>query len=363
MTKERIGWIDTAKAIGIVLMIAGHCIGVFDEQYGIEQSWTVNRMICSFHMPFFFFLSGLTLRAPGKGQAGAFAGRKAKELLIPAFCLTAAYYAADVLKALAGGAECALSVLREEAEGFFFQCQSVPESLWFLPALFLASAMAGLFMRASGDGIAADAAYLPLSLILYEAAVCSGLPAYFLPFNFSAAVLGSFFLMLGHICGKAGLPERLSSAKEGTALALSALALIPWAFASALPGRELSMHSTAAGDLPAVLGTALLGILGFCLLSRACDSAPLQKLGRITVPVLFVQKKFVIRGLATAFARLPFAVPAAPAFLLFFALASAASVFFASVLSSTADDAGLGLVFGRRRRPVADAWARPSVAK
>lgn len=48
--KERLSYIDIAKGIGILLMIAGHIWG------GISQAY-----IYSFHMPLFFILSGITL--------------------------------------------------------------------------------------------------------------------------------------------------------------------------------------------------------------------------------------------------------------------------------------------------------------
>jgi acyltransferase len=56
--KDRIEWIDTAKGLGIVLVVLGHALP------GSELPATV---IWSFHMPLFFFLSGFTAKpwAPG----------------------------------------------------------------------------------------------------------------------------------------------------------------------------------------------------------------------------------------------------------------------------------------------------------
>ena len=48
---KRIEWIDMAKGIGIILVIMGH-ISFRPE--------SLNVWLCSFHMPLFFFLSGLT---------------------------------------------------------------------------------------------------------------------------------------------------------------------------------------------------------------------------------------------------------------------------------------------------------------
>lgn len=49
MHNSRIKWIDTAKAIGILLVVIGHLDGL---------PFTVKKIIYSFHMPLFFIISG-----------------------------------------------------------------------------------------------------------------------------------------------------------------------------------------------------------------------------------------------------------------------------------------------------------------
>lgn len=70
-TKERIEWIDIAKGIGIILVIAGHTI-----------SLTHSYPIYAFHMPLFFFLSGLVAKEKVYSFI-EYAGIKAKQLLKP----------------------------------------------------------------------------------------------------------------------------------------------------------------------------------------------------------------------------------------------------------------------------------------
>lgn len=50
---KRIYWIDIAKVIGIYLMILGHI------KIKGEGNLTITNIIFAFHMPLFFFLSGL----------------------------------------------------------------------------------------------------------------------------------------------------------------------------------------------------------------------------------------------------------------------------------------------------------------
>ena len=69
----RIGWIDTAKGIGIFLVVFGHAL---------PQTHIVATILWAFHMPLFFFLSGVTAKAwaPGGGQALM---RGLKNLVVP----------------------------------------------------------------------------------------------------------------------------------------------------------------------------------------------------------------------------------------------------------------------------------------
>lgn len=59
---EREDWIDCAKAIGIVLVVYGHVArGLINSGIGLgfESYKVLDSIVYSFHMPLFFFLSGL----------------------------------------------------------------------------------------------------------------------------------------------------------------------------------------------------------------------------------------------------------------------------------------------------------------
>jgi len=70
----RIGWVDTAKGMGLFLVILGHL-------WYISPIPIVNTAIYSFHMPMFFILSGFVYKY--KPGLRAFATKKAKRLLVP----------------------------------------------------------------------------------------------------------------------------------------------------------------------------------------------------------------------------------------------------------------------------------------
>ena len=77
MVPDRTHWIDYAKAVGIILVVYGHVLdGVMNA--GIVEDLPIHNIslsiIYSFHMPLFFFLSGLFFVSSldKKGRAGLF---------------------------------------------------------------------------------------------------------------------------------------------------------------------------------------------------------------------------------------------------------------------------------------------------
>lgn len=62
MATERDIWVDYAKSIGILLMVFGHTVRGLDSAGIVMPKFymnTLDSMIYSFHMPLFFFLSGI----------------------------------------------------------------------------------------------------------------------------------------------------------------------------------------------------------------------------------------------------------------------------------------------------------------
>ncbi|GAA6140481.1 acyltransferase family protein [Hydrogenophaga sp. 5NK40-0174] len=91
----RITWIDSAKGLGIALIVLGHITSVSDPS-------ALYVYIYAFHVPLFFFISGLTLK-PGRHGFGHMLAAKAKTLLLPYFVyamLGYAFYLAGYLAAL-----------------------------------------------------------------------------------------------------------------------------------------------------------------------------------------------------------------------------------------------------------------------
>lgn len=59
---NRVSWIDYAKGIGIILVVYGHVLrGINSAQMGLSKDFfdISDKIVYGFHMPLFFFLSGL----------------------------------------------------------------------------------------------------------------------------------------------------------------------------------------------------------------------------------------------------------------------------------------------------------------
>ncbi|WP_428719213.1 acyltransferase family protein [Undibacterium curvum] len=80
-------WTDIAKGIGILLVVYGHVArGVFNADLGMDAGWfrLIDDLIYDFHMPLFFWLSGLYLLSSlQKYGAGGLIRSKLDTLLYP----------------------------------------------------------------------------------------------------------------------------------------------------------------------------------------------------------------------------------------------------------------------------------------
>jgi fucose 4-O-acetylase-like acetyltransferase len=65
LMRERLHWVDYAKGIGIFLVVVGHVLRGLINSSILQPSALllfVDRWIYGFHMPLFFFISGLFVK-------------------------------------------------------------------------------------------------------------------------------------------------------------------------------------------------------------------------------------------------------------------------------------------------------------
>ena len=152
----RIGWIDSWRGILIFLVVIGHVVGMSYHFVNIEDQRVLSliyKFIYSFHMPAFFFLSGMTWEEKSDSLL-TFLSKKTKRLVVPYLVwgfISACIYIlfSSIFNIIFKGAttEAYLSKGLEECwtpfvsilhgggwpNGMGFQCNSV---LWFLPVMF-----------------------------------------------------------------------------------------------------------------------------------------------------------------------------------------------------------------------------------
>ena len=132
--KARFHALDTAKGIGIILVVFGHAWrGAFDAGILKDSALfhTIDRAIYAWHMPLFFFLSGLVfLGAAQSRRAAPFLASRLRRLIWPFALWTWLFFG---VKLLAGGSANYPVTLAD------FPVVPLPpyEHLWFLWALFL----------------------------------------------------------------------------------------------------------------------------------------------------------------------------------------------------------------------------------
>lgn len=133
--RKRITYLDSAKAILILLVIFGHIykitdISFLDVQSKYKEYFLIRDWVYSFHMPAFFILSGITLKTDK--PFSLYVVQKIKRLLIP-------YFIAEIVSAFLLITVCGYKklTLTDYLINFLILRSSTTVN-WFLVALFFA---------------------------------------------------------------------------------------------------------------------------------------------------------------------------------------------------------------------------------
>lgn len=131
--KQRLEYIDNAKAILIAMVVLAHILNYANPEYNIWPYTLTQAFITSFHMPAFFLLSGFLFNHEAWRERSwcEFVGRRLKTLLIPYvfFEVLAVLYLHFVLHRV--------SITEGMYRLLTFRCNVGAD--WFLPAMFLAN--------------------------------------------------------------------------------------------------------------------------------------------------------------------------------------------------------------------------------
>lgn len=193
MEKGRFKWVDTAKALGIYLMILSHC--------RIEDN--VSRFINVFHMPLFFFISGYLFSACKYPSAGSLARKRFQRLVKPYILFNVIGYVLWLVLLRHYGYDAASGI--EWWEPIVGGALCIPggmmphnEPLWFLVCLFITEIAYYVSVRKTGSRWAVICIFAVLGgANYYLNQVC-------LPFCISTVFVAVVFYALGNILRDAG---------------------------------------------------------------------------------------------------------------------------------------------------------------
>ena len=292
---RRLGYIDACKAVGIICVILGH------TYYGPDVLY---NLICSFHMPLFFVLSGFTWDEK-KYKAmpfKTFIKKKAKDLLVPYFVFAAVNLLIQVLWKL---------ILLHEKADFAYLGKSIKSiilcyssmefmpncsPIWFLLCLFVADLLLYWMMRLQKRN----------TVIL--ALLCMGFSYYLsfypyeydlYPWKFPIFFMGVFFMVVGH-----GLRHYVLNRDFSRSLAANAVCIgmiIAAGIIEVLTDNPVIMNENQYGNLLVFLLTSVFisaSLLILCRNSRAVNQCgPLAWLGKNTIYI--VGFNYVCRDIAT----------------------------------------------------------------
>ena len=253
MVKERIKWIDTAKGIGIILVVLSH-FSLSSDEYAI-------KFIFSFHMPLFFFLAGMVFNANAPFKQ--FFIKKAKGVYVPFFIFLCIEYLI-----------CFISrrnelMLKDFLVEFVFQTIGFDLAndaylfngpIWFLCALFFAEIV--FYFVARKNKIYIYTISMVVSLI------CAYFIDFRLPFGIGYIFAISVFMSIGCIFKQLIKTDRFEMMQKNKVL-LVFLFVFSFAvlFFTANLNDFVSMRSFSYGNYLLFVLNAILGIIMIVALS------------------------------------------------------------------------------------------------
>ena len=249
MGSQRIDAIDIAKGLGIWLVYIGH----------VPPSAYVLRFIYNFHMPLFFFLSGLFLDEK-KYSLKDFVITRCKTLLIPLVTF------------------CIFAVVINFIPSFDFKHPSMGiggAALWFLPVLFFSEVIVYLLWCLTSNILARIffAVFLCFTGVLIERF------SVVLPFALQAVPLSAGFYAFGALLGQ--IVRLYYTEEKSRGFWMSLLCFVALASVAFVFEDYTNIHDNHI--MCGILGfiVAFAGILMIVIFSRTLDSQKLRNLKRV----------------------------------------------------------------------------------
>lgn len=284
---DRISYIDIARALAVYLVVLGH-----------TSKWqTAVDLIYSFHMPCFFFISGMLLKRKTPDYSIKDVWKTIKKRVaayyIP-YLVWGLFYSqlnlTNFLKLLYGTRE------------MLIETNSVT-SLWFLPAILVAGSLADIILWIGRKNIYITAA---ADVILFAIGVTlPHIKPYGYPLGFDAGIVGAGFMLTGFFMRSIIDRVRYYEDMKWILIGIAAGIIVFLAFNKACLTHNftihISMYSGTYGNIFIFLLNAFLGTIIVLGLAIAYDKFfPSEKIlryiGQNTLGILVLHKPMVSWG-------------------------------------------------------------------
>ena len=273
----RASWIDICKGFGIILVIFGHAI--YTEEYRF--------LIYAFHMPLFFFLSGLTFRYEKYQQNFPLLLKKTTKMILLPYVLFAllsyVIWAIENGTSVGGVFSHLQGIIYGNSSSLFFNVV-----LWFLPCLFLTKIAFTFLTKFVKKKYSLLASLFGFSLIGYFVSV---LPYKMrLPFGAEVVLTSIVFFGLGAIWMRhyhENITPRLKRYAAPLLLGAICLNIIFASINYFLSSQQIDLRINHLGNYFLFYLAAFTGIIGMVIISKLIKKhTVLEYLGRYSL-ILF----------------------------------------------------------------------------
>jgi fucose 4-O-acetylase-like acetyltransferase len=269
-TGTHVGWVDTAKGLGIILVVLGHVLRGLVAGNLLTPTPVVEFLdawIYAFHMPLFFVVSGLFLSRSAAKPAGEFAWDKIRTIAYPYFVWSLITLS---IKSPLGQIVNQPRTLLEVSAILYRPI----EQFWFLYVLFLLSTVFGFLLKFG---------MRPWAIVLLAALLYPGILP--LPWTGWGALeltrSSAIYMALGVIVGSSQLFRLVSVARAGTLAAIVAIGVF---ILTSLAIFLETPHPHSLDFILAASGTAAVVALAV-LANRAGIDSAISFLGRYSLEI------------------------------------------------------------------------------
>ena len=280
---SRVYWIDSAKGIGVILIVIGHLL--YDSSHEL-----LIKLIYSFHVPLFFIVSGFVycINDVSKKQ---FVIKKLRRLIIPFICFSLVA-GKRFIEAIYGGAvikDLLCQIFYVDGKIFF------NDPLWFLIVMFEVQIIE-TFLDPSKRSIKFHLVYATLIYLCGYRGYTLKYMRFMNYFGFNRLMICLFFFEIGYIVNTIHFPKKHPQRADLIQITLCIMLLSFWYVLAGRVNGKISIYQMILSNyhvfiLAALIGTAAILMICYYFLDK---ENVLFKLNKYAVLILGIQYYIII---------------------------------------------------------------------